>query len=223
VGGEDSGVMRVKNDLTVGRYDVVMDTGPGYATKREESAEKMIELMGTPLGEVIVKTGSDIVLRNMDFPGADELADRAMVTNPEALGKVVEGLPKQAQTIIGAMQQQMQQKDEQIQKMGLELQYRQSIAQMKEEGSTKREGMRAAASIHNTELKVGADNDNSERDFEGWMYDTDVNRQTSLDVAEIHAAGQLLNTHAEAEHDKRAADKLIKAGLTDRAPNGAGQ
>jgi hypothetical protein len=223
VGGEDSGVMRVKNDLTVGRYDVVMDTGPGYATKREESAEKMIELMGTPLGEVIVKTGSDIVLRNMDFPGADELADRAMVTNPEALGKVVEGLPKQAQTIIGAMQQQMQQKDEQIQQMGLELQYRQSIAQMKEEGATKREGMKSATSIHNTELKVGAENDNSERDFEGWMYDTDVNRQTSLDVAEIHAAGQLLNTHAEAAHDKRAADKLINAGLTDRAPNGAGQ
>jgi hypothetical protein len=217
----ETGVARIKNDMTVGRYDIVMDTGPGYATKREEASENMVELMSTPLGEVIVKTGADIVLRNMDFHGADELADRAMVTNPEALGKAVEGLPKQAQTIIGAMQQQLQQAQDQIKDLTMELNYGRGIAQMKEEGATKREGMKAATSIHNTQMKVGADDANSERDFDGWMHDTDVNRQTALDVAEIRAAGQLLNTHTEAEHQKRAADKLIKAGTEDRRPDGA--
>lgn len=217
---DDSGVARVKNDMTVGRYDVVMDTGPGYATKREEAAENMLELLGTPLGEIVVKTGADIVLRNMDFPGADELADRAMVTNPEALGKAVENLPKQAQTIIGSMQQQLQSAQDQIKELNLELAYGRGIAQIKDEGATKREGMKAAASIHNTELKVGADNDNSERDFTGWMHDTDVNRQTALDVAEIRVAGQLLNTNTEASHQRAAADKLIKAGTEDRRPTG---
>jgi hypothetical protein len=218
---EETGVSRVKNDMTVGRYDIVMDTGPGYATKREEAAESMIELMGTPLGEVIVKTGPDIVLRNMDFHGADELADRAMVTNPEALGKAVEGLPKQAQIIIGSLQQQLQQSQEQIKEMALELSYGRSIAQLKDDGATKREGMKAAVSIHKTELQVGADDANSERDFSGWMHDTDVNRQTALDVAEIRAASQLLNTHTEAAHQQRAADKLIQAGTEDRRPDGA--
>ena len=38
---ESSGVQRIKNDLSVGRYDVVMDTGPGYETKREEGAQNL--------------------------------------------------------------------------------------------------------------------------------------------------------------------------------------
>lgn len=231
---EDSAVMRVKNDMSVGRYDVVMDTGPGYATKREEAAENMVQLLGTPLGEVVVKTGSDIVLRNMDFPGADELADRAMVTNPEAMAKAVENLPKQAQTIIGALQQQVQTLQQTIQEQGLEIKYGQGIAQMKEEGALKREQMKSVTSVHNTELKVGADNANSERDFAGWMYDTEKNNDTRLqvtemqgatarDVAEIRVGGQLLNTHAEAAHEAKAADKAIAAAQKDRAPNGVGK
>jgi hypothetical protein len=220
---EDPAILTVKNDLTVGRYDVVMDTGPGYATKREEAAESMIELLGTPLGEQVSATSGDIIVRNMDFPGADEVADRIAVTIPGALDKIMEGLPKQAQTIIGSLQAQMKQKDEQLQQATLELKYGQGIAQMKEEGALKREHIKAVTSVHNTELKVGADNDNSERDFQGWMYDTDVNATTARDVAEIRAAAQLLNTHVEAEHEQKAADKLIAAGTKDRAPQSAGK
>jgi len=231
---ENPAVVRVKNDLSVGRYDVVMDTGPGYATKREEAAESMVELLGTPLGEMVAKTSGDIVVRNMDFPGADEVADRLAVTIPGAVDKIIENLPKQAQTIIGALQAQMQQKDQQIQQMGLELQYGASIAQMKEEGATKREQMKAVTSVHNTELKVGADNANSERDFVGWVSEVDKNVRakkdvaeiqgaTARDVAEIRVGGQLLNTHVEAAHEREAADKALKAAEKDRAPNGAGK
>ena len=53
----DASIGRVKNDLTVGRYDVVMDTGPGYETKRIEGAEAMIDLLKTPLAEPIAKSG----------------------------------------------------------------------------------------------------------------------------------------------------------------------
>jgi len=45
-----------------GRYDVVMDTGPGYETKRLEGAESMLELLKTPLAEPIVKVGSDVIV-----------------------------------------------------------------------------------------------------------------------------------------------------------------
>lgn len=226
-GEEEGGVVKVKNDLSVGRYDVVMDTGPGYATKREEASESMIELLRTALGQTVVETGADIVLRNMDFPGADELADRAMVTNPEALGKAIEGLPKQAQTIIGSMQQQVQQLQQQNEQMAMELKYKSGIEQMKDQGATEREHIKAAVSARNTDVKAGAEDANSQRDFMGWMQDTAVNNQTKVDVAhiqgdtardtaEIRAAGQLLNTHAEAAHEAKAADKLIKAGEKDR-------
>lgn len=231
---EDPAVMRVKNDMSVGRYDVVMDTGPGYATKREEAAEAMVELLGTPLGEMVTKDAGDIVVRNMDFPGADEVADRIAVTIPGALDKIMESLPKQAQTIIGSLQAQMKQLQDQNQQLNLEIKYGQGIAQMKEEGALRREQMKSVTSVHNTELKVGAENANSERDFVGWVRDTDVNNETKLkvaemqgatarDVAEIRVGGQLLNTHAEAAHEAKAADKAIKAAETDRAPNGAGK
>lgn len=225
---KDNGVWLVKNDMTTGRFDVVMDTGPGYATKREEGAEQMLELLGTPLAEVVVKTGADVVLRNMDFNGADILADRAMTTNPEAMDKAIEGLPDQAKNIIGALQQQVQQKDQQIQQMGLEIKYKSDIEKMKDDGQTKRTLITTTGKAHDTETKASTDLANAKMDFEGWLREiaewrnqAEVNRATKLDVAEIQVGGTLLNTHAEAAHEKVAAEKAIKAGQTDRPTNGS--
>ncbi len=216
------------NDMTTGEYDVVMETGPGYATKREEAAENMVELLGTPLGEVIVKTGADVVLREMDFNGADILADRAMITNPEAMDEVVKNLPEQAQNIIGAMQAQLQEKDQLIQQQALEIKYKGDIESMKDQGQTRRTLIQATSKAHDTETKAASDKQNSLLDFEGWLAEirewhnqAEVNRQTKLDVAEIQVAGSLLNTHAEAAHEKEAAKQAIKAGQTDRSTNGA--
>lgn len=231
---ENPAVMRVKNDMSVGRYDVVMDTGPGYATKREEAAESMVELLGTPLGELVAKQSGDIVIRNMDFPGADEVADRIAVTIPGALDKIMENLPKQAQTIIGSLQAQLKQVQDENQQMGLEIKYGRGIQELKEEGATKRTLITATAKAHDVETKAATDDKNSVRDYIGWVRDTDENnrtkvevaniqRDTALDVAEIRVGGQLLNTHAEAAHEERAADKALKAAETERRPNGAGK
>lgn len=220
------------NDMTTGQFDVVMDTGPGYATKREEGAEQMMELLGTPLGEVVVKTGADVVLRNMDFNGADILADRAMTTNPEAMDKAVEALPDQAKNIIGALKQQIEQQTQQIQQMGMELKFHGDIERMKDQGQTKRTLMTVTAKAHDVETAAKSDDLNSARDYHGWTTEVDKNvkakkdvaeiqRQTALDVAEIKVGGELLNTHAEARHNDRAAEKAIKAGQTDRPTNGS--
>jgi len=188
----DPAIMEVKNNLQVGRYDVVMDTGPGYQTKREESTESMLNLLGTPLGEIIVKTGADIVLRNMDFPGADELADRAVTTNPEGMAKVIEGMPKQAQTIIGAMQQQLQQAQKVIEQQALEIKYKGTIEA----------------------AKIEAGREKNVRDDATKVFDIRTKSETSRDVAEIHAAAQLLNSQVESRTEEVAADRLIEKGTT---------
>lgn len=217
------------NDMTAGEYDVVMDTGPGYATKREEAADSMLRLMDTNLGEVVATKGADIAFRNMDFDGAEELADRVAVSIPGAADKIIEGLPKQAQTIIGALQAQLQQQGEEMQKLQLEIKYKSGIESMKDQGQTTRTQIQAQTQLQTTGMKVGADDANSQRDMAGWMLDTQVNRETALDVeemkgatardvAEIRVAGQLMNTHAEAKHNEKAADKALKAGETDRKP-----
>jgi hypothetical protein len=224
--GEATG--KVSNQWFAGRYDVIMDTGPGYATKREEASDNMMELLGTPLGEVIIKTRPDIPVRNMDFHGADELADALAVTTRDGMDKMLKNLPKQAQTIVQSLQQQIQQRDEQIQQMGLEIKYKSGIEQMKDEGQTRRTLIQTTAKAHDTETTAGVAQENARLDFEGWLHEVamlheNVRLQTDTqkDVAEIRAAGTLLNTHAEAAHNERAADKLIKAGETERQPNGA--
>lgn len=211
------GVFQIKNNMTVGKFDVVMDTGPGYQTKREESTEAILGLLGTRLGEPITKVGADLIVRNMDFAGADDLADRLVPMNPEGMEKTIKELPKQAQAIVQSMQQQLQEAQKVIQQQALEIKYKADIEKMKDEGQTKRALMSATATAHNTETTAQTADKNSQRDYAGWMEEVHVNANAKKDVAEISAAASLLNTRVEAEANDRAADKMIAAGSQDRA------
>jgi hypothetical protein len=60
-------------DLTVGKYDVTVETGPGFTTRREEAANQMIELMRAfPQSAPVV---GPFMAKNLDWPGAEEIAD----------------------------------------------------------------------------------------------------------------------------------------------------
>jgi hypothetical protein len=186
-----NGVEQVVNNMTLGRYDVVMDTGPGYQTKREENSAYMLELLGTALGQKITETSADIVLRNMDFDGAGEMADRIAVTIPGAMDKIMEGLPEQAKTIIGSLQQQLQQLKQVAEQQALEIKYR---------------NQPKMAELDQRET-------NDKREDATKRYDIDTDAVTRRDVAEISAAAQLLNTKAESAHEEGMADKMIKNGV----------
>jgi len=70
-------------DIGVGRYDVVADIGPSYATKRKEATETQLDLIkSVPL---VAQAAPDVVVRNMDIPGADVIADRLKKTLPPNL------------------------------------------------------------------------------------------------------------------------------------------
>lgn len=71
------------NDLSVGQYDVTVITGPSFATKRMEAAETLSEL-ATKVPKLMDLAG-DIILRNMDFPGAEEAAKRWERTLPPSV------------------------------------------------------------------------------------------------------------------------------------------
>lgn len=73
-----------KYDFNVGKYDVVIQTGPAYATKRQEAVEKMLTLGGGY--PQAMPAMADIIVNEMDWPGAKVIADRlrAMVP-PEVL------------------------------------------------------------------------------------------------------------------------------------------
>jgi hypothetical protein len=78
----DGSIQRIYN-LNVGRYDVAVTVGPSFGTKRIESVEAMTQLLqGNPqLWQAI----GDLYLRNQDWPGAQEMADRLKKMVPPEL------------------------------------------------------------------------------------------------------------------------------------------
>lgn len=195
----EDGLERIKNDVVKGLYSVVMDTGPDYATARQEGAENMLETLNTPLGPVMVETGADVVLRNMDWHGADQLADRVAIKIPGAMEKILEGMPDQAKNIIASLQSQLSQAQETINAQQLEIKYQAS-----------REEIRVAGTLEKTD-----------RDNETRIRVEGMKGSTSRDTAEISAAAQLLNTKAESAHEERQTDRMIEQGIKDRPANGA--
>lgn len=71
---DEQGMDIVLNDLSAGEYDVTVVTGPSFATKRAEATEFMTELVrGFPM---LTDIAGDIIIKNMDVPGADQIAAR---------------------------------------------------------------------------------------------------------------------------------------------------
>lgn len=59
---------------SVGTYDVMVTTGPSYMTKRQEALESMGQLLqGNPQ---LWSVAGDLFIKNMDWPGAQEMAKR---------------------------------------------------------------------------------------------------------------------------------------------------
>jgi len=61
-------------DLGVGKYDLMVDTGPSYTTRRVETREEIMALIqaAPPVAERI----ADILAKNMDWKDADLIAER---------------------------------------------------------------------------------------------------------------------------------------------------
>jgi hypothetical protein len=91
----------------VGKYDVVVTTGPSYMTKRQESMDAMSQILqGNPQ---LWSVAGDLFVKNMDWPGAQELADR--------LAKTID--PKLLEN--GDKDPALQAAEQQIQAMGQEM------------------------------------------------------------------------------------------------------
>jgi hypothetical protein len=95
-------------DLTAGKYDLTVTSGPSFTTRREEAAAQMVEfLRAYPAAAPVV---GDIFAKNLDWPGADEIAKRLEKMNPANKDQI----PPQ-------LQQMIQQGQEAIQKLSQEV------------------------------------------------------------------------------------------------------
>jgi hypothetical protein len=71
-------------DLTAGKYDLAVETGPSFTTQRQEFVAQMVEIIRAfPAGAPVL---ADLILKHMDFPGAQEAAQRLAQASQAAQG-----------------------------------------------------------------------------------------------------------------------------------------
>jgi len=100
-------------DLTVGKYDLTVNVGLGFQTKREEAAYGMTELVRSyPMAAPII---APHLAEAQDWPGADKIAEELRMLSPQAQ----QGNPQvqQAEQAIQQLQAQLQQAQQIIQSM----------------------------------------------------------------------------------------------------------
>ena len=91
----------------VGTYDVMVTTGPGYMTKRQEALDAMSQILQT--NPQLWTVAGDLFIKNMDWPGAQEMAERfKKILDPKVLSEGDQSPEMmQAQQQIEAMTQEL--------------------------------------------------------------------------------------------------------------------
>lgn len=198
-------VEQILNDVTVGEYAIVMDTGPGFSTKRQEAVTAMMPLFQHD--EKLMATAGDVMFRNMDFPGAEVIADRLAATNPVAQIDEKSEIPPGVQMKIKQQEAQIKEMQQALQAAQLEIKHRGSIEQMKQDGATQREHMKAVAAIHIEDQENAAWQRDVDVQAATKRHDTETRAITALNVAEINAVRELLKTKVNNSHDLVTLDR----------------
>lgn len=148
-----------RHNITIGRYDVSVDTGPAYATRRQDAAAGMTEMVRA--FPPMMQTHGDIMFRQMDWPGADQMADRSKKALPAELADDEEGgepqIPPQLKVQIQQGMQQYEQQLAQAQQMiqGLQQQLGEASAAAQEgQAAAKDKGADHALKSQELQLKA---------------------------------------------------------------------
>jgi len=205
----EQSVGKVLNDVTVGKYDVVMDTGPGYQTKRLEAAEMLMEF--AKADPEVMKVAGDIIARKIDAEGMDELADRLAMANP--LAQIDKQLPKdmdpKVKQFVAGLMGQLEQAKQQVQQLSMEKQAHVFGAMAKEQAAMQREQakehavtvrdmhkedaetqrlhFREQATTDRELLKVHAQESMNNADNATSMRETIIDARTNLEIAHKQA------------------------------------
>ncbi|MBA9067174.1 hypothetical protein FHR71_000904 [Methylobacterium sp. RAS18] len=109
---------KIQNDVTVGAYDVAMEMGPSYTTRREAALDGMLQLVGAApqLAPLVL----DLLAKAQDWPMADKIAKRIRTMLPpqiqaqeaEESGEPPPPMPPSPQEQAAMAQQERQQQIE---------------------------------------------------------------------------------------------------------------
>lgn len=82
-GMDENGNMRLFNDVTSGAYDVAIQMGPSYATKREEARDGMVAFMQA--NPAVAPLIGDLYAKAQEWPLAEEIGERLETMLPPSV------------------------------------------------------------------------------------------------------------------------------------------
>lgn len=187
-------------DLGVGKYDVVVQVGANYATKRQETADTILQL-----GQVkpeILEVAGDILVKNLDIPDNDILVERIRaVMPPELLGDD----PQAAK----AQQAEQQIKDLNTQLISMQLELDKKISNQQFENELKLKELES----ENTQFEITARQ--KDRELEIKAMEATAKIKEAMPTATPEIIMEIANTLSEIieENDdiKGAVEQIISA------------
>lgn len=115
----DQAIDGVLNNLSIGRYDVRIDTGPNFNTQREQAFQLMMQML--QYSPEMMAVGGDLILKDSPLPYSKELAERfKKQMNPQLL-EDDKDMPPQAKAMIQQLDQAIQQMQQELQVAQAEL------------------------------------------------------------------------------------------------------
>lgn len=156
-GSTPPAIQKVLNDLTLGEYAVVVEDGPSFLTTRKEAAAAMVQF-GQSWPKLMDIAG-DKVVKAMDWPGADAIAERIERTIPPAIkydpndpNAGPPPVPPEIQQQMAVMHQQLAELSEENQRLKsgvdkeqMRVESQQQIAAMRKETEIQVASINAAA------------------------------------------------------------------------------
>jgi len=91
-------VQEVLNDMTSGEYTCTVSAGPSYDTMRQEAVDGMIQTAQS--WPKLMEIAGDKVVRSMDWPMSQEIADRIEKTIPPELRQGEDGSDAEQQNMV---------------------------------------------------------------------------------------------------------------------------
>ena len=172
-------------DVGVGIYDVSVSVGPSYQSKRQEAVASQMALINSY--PQMMQIAGDLLVRNMDWPGAEQIAERLYKSLPPQLQDQDIQDPKKAlmgaQATVQQLQQQLQQATALIQQQHEIIQ----TEQVKQSAESQREAKRLETQIVIAKINASKDLDKAAADRMIAEFEQATDHAHELAMAQVQA------------------------------------
>lgn len=208
----DNPLQAIKNnDITKGKYAVTVEEGPSFATKREETAERLSEMVRAypPLMQI----AGDLVMKSQQIPDSDAFVERLRLALPQpilqAMDAKEQGKPPPDPQLMAQLQEQQQHLDQAAQTMDA---MHAEIEKLKAGEQSKMAAIQSDAAVkaQANEADAALQERKSERDAEIAVRKAQTDAATTIQTAQLNQQTTLQQAQIDQETQ-------IRKALIDRA------